>query len=137
MKNYLKSLALIVNVMLLFSSSVLVHADESVLSEIDPPDVETLSESESNLKFKSVTEIDTSFFPGVRLCEEREVDYRNGARRVNCQDEHLIRAVSTRNVNKLNERPNAFLNDRVQPNGNVLRINFGRILVPDSNSTDN
>ena len=137
MKNQTKNLALAAHMTALISLSVLAYADEPVPSNNDLPDVETLSEAESNLKFKTITEYDTRFFPGVRLCEESEVDYRNGARKVNCQDEKLIRAVSTRNVNQLNERPNTILNERVQPNGNILRINFGRILVPNSNTTDN
>lgn len=137
MKIHIKKLALATQLAVLMAAGTVVYADEPVAPQSSLPDVETLTEAESNLKFKSITEIDTSFFPGVRLCEESEVDYKNGARKVNCQDEKLIQAVSTRDINKYNEKPNTVINDRVKPNGNILRINFGRVLVPDSNTTDN
>ena len=137
MKKYLINLAVLTNLAVLLSLSMSLHAEEPVTPENNLPDVETLSEAESKLKLKSVTEFDSRFFPGVRLCEEDEVHYRNGARKVNCQDEKMIRAVSTRNVNEYNQKPNTIINERVQPNGNILRINFGRILVPESNTTDN
>ena len=127
--------ALVLIALLVYGASL--SAQETNIPESNLPDVEEISKAESDLKFKTITEIDTNFFPGIRLCEEDEVDYRNGARKVNCQDPELIEAVSTRNPNLDHNPPNTIVNDRVQPNGNILRINFGRVLVPETSTTDN
>ena len=137
MKTEIMTKLLAISMTALFVYSASLSAEETALPNNDLPDVEEISKAESNLKFKSITEIDTNFFPGVRLCEDGEVDYRNGARKVNCQDEQIIEAVSTRNPNLYDNQSSTILNNRTQPNGNILRINFGRILVPESNTTDN
>jgi len=94
-----------------------------------PPSVKEINAGKASpqkLQIRTETIYETSFLPGVRLCEENEVDYRGEFRKGNCQDEALIDAVSTRKPDPYNLRPHNIVDDRIDPNGNVFRINFRR-----------
>lgn len=105
-------------------SSPLVAEDSSALQP--PPSINTINEEQNQLDLKTQTVYETKFLPGVRLCEKQEVDYRGDFRKVNCQDEEIINAVSTRKADPYNTKPNIIVNDRIEPNGNIFRIDFRR-----------
>lgn len=84
---------------------------------------------DTKIEYKTRTVYESEFFPGVRLCEEDEVDYRGDFRRVNCQDEAIIESVSTRNQNDFDTGAHSIVKDRVAPNGNLLRIKFHKKVV--------
>ena len=107
---------------LLISTAI---ADDDVAAKA-PPSAEQIAQDEPKLQIKTETIYETSFLPGVRLCEEDEVEYRGDFRKINCQDEALIDAVSTRKEDPYNTGPKTVVNDRVEPNGNIFRINFRR-----------
>ena len=107
----------------LLASTVIADDNDAVKT---PPSAEQIAQDEPKLQIKTETIYETSFLPGVRLCEEDEVDYRGDFRKINCQDEALIDAVSTRKEDPYNTRPNTVVSDRVEPNGNIFRINFRR-----------
>lgn len=107
----------------LLASTVIADDNDAIDT---PPSAEEIAQDEPKLQIKTETIYETSFLPGVRLCEEDEVDYRGDFRKVNCQDEALIDAVSTRKEDPYNTRPNTVVSDRVEPNGNIFRINFRR-----------
>ena len=101
-------------------------------SEI-PADASTAVEKpvlDTDLKYESRTVYEHEFLPGVRFCEDEEVDYRGDFRKVNCQDEDKIRAVSTRDEDLYNANAHSIVDDRIEPNGNLLRINFRKKVVP-------
>lgn len=102
-----------------------------------PPSAEEISKTQPEYSIKTETVYESSFLPGVRLCEEGEVDYRGEFRKVNCQDETLINAVSTRKEDPYNSRPNIIVNDRIEPNGNIFRINFRKKASVIPNTSDN
>jgi hypothetical protein len=102
-----------------------------------PPSAEEISNSLPNYSVKTETVYESSFLPGVRLCEDNEVDYRGDFRKVNCQDEALINSVSTRKQDPYNTRPNIIVNDRIEPNGNIFRINFRKKASVVENTSDN
>ncbi len=113
-----------------------VHAEES--NEIPaPPSTEGIPNSAPKYSVKTETIYEPSFLPGVRLCNEEEVDYRGDFRKVNCQDEQLINSVSTRKDDPYNTRPNAIVEDRVEPNGNIFRLNFRRKATVVTETPDN
>ncbi len=114
-------------------SSAVTAEDASVKT---PPSTEEISQNQQ-LQIKTETVYETSFLPGVRLCEEDEVDYRGDFRKVNCQDDELINSVSTRKEDPYNIRPHIIVNDRIEPNGNIFRINFRRKASVVQNTTDN
>ena len=122
---YYQQLALAVLISF-FSSQI--GAEEA--AEALPPPVITPTETEVAVESRTVYE--SKFLPGVRLCEESEVDYRGGLRRVNCQDAEAIEAVSTRNDLFEATSPSTFIDNSHAPNGNVLRINFQRKLFSKS-----
>ena len=88
----------------------------------EPPKLDT------SVKYEARTVYESEFLPGVRWCEQDEVDYRGDFRRVNCQDEAIIQAVSTREEDRYSSGPNTIIDDRVEPNGNLLRIKFHKKL---------
>tara|TARA_R110002096_G_scaffold421742_1_gene627736 strand:+ start:603 stop:1016 length:414 start_codon:yes stop_codon:yes gene_type:complete len=102
-----------------------------------PPSAEEISKVQPKYSVKSKTVYESSFLPGVRLCQEDEVDYRGDFRKVNCQDEALIDAVSTRKEDPYNTKPTTIVNDRIEPNGNIFRINFRKKHSVISNTSDN
>lgn len=105
-----------------FSSQV--FAEESLQNEALPPPA--IAPTSTERTYESRTVYESSFLPGVRLCEEDEVDYRGDFRRVNCQDEEVINSVSTRQ-NLFNvATPSTFIDNTSIPNGNILRIKFQR-----------
>lgn len=108
------------------------HADETAT-----PSAEELSKLDTKLEYRTETIYESSFLPGVRFCEEDEVDYRGDFRKVNCQDERLINSVSTREEDPYNTRPNIIVNDRIEPNGNLLRIKFHRKVYTKPNTSEN
>jgi len=110
-------------------------ADESI--DQTPPSAEEISKAQPNYSLKTQTIYESSFLPGVRLCEDNEVDYRGDFRKVNCQDEALINSVSTREKDPYNIRPSVIVNDRIEPNGNIFRINFRKKATTVSNTSDN
>lgn len=114
------SLILLAAIML--SANSVIADDEGAI----PPSADKISQDKQLLQIKTETIYESSFFPGVRLCDEDEVDYRGDFRKVNCQDEALINEVSTRKDDTYNLKPNAIVSDRVEPNGNILRINIRR-----------
>lgn len=89
----------------------------------EPPKLNT------DVEYKTRTVYESEFLPGVRWCEEEEVDYRGDFRRVNCQDEAIIQSVSTREKDEYNAGPNSIVDDRIAPNGNLLRIKFRKKIV--------
>ena len=89
----------------------------------EPPKLNT------DVEYKTRTVYESEFLPGVRWCEEEEVDYRGDFRRVNCQDEAIIQSVSTRENDEYNAGPNSIVDDRIAPNGNLLRIKFRKKIV--------
>ncbi|MDW3094204.1 MAG: hypothetical protein R8G33_00875 [Gammaproteobacteria bacterium] len=102
-----------------------------------PPSTEDISKAQPEYSIKTETVYESSFLPGVRLCEESEVDYRGEFRKVNCQDETLINAVSTRKQDPYNARPHIIVDDRIEPNGNIFRINFRKKASVVPNTSDN
>ncbi|MFK8027367.1 MAG: hypothetical protein AB8C40_04835 [Gammaproteobacteria bacterium] len=113
-----------------------VYAEDTQLDQA-PPSPEEISNSEPEYSLKTETIYEPSFLPGVRLCEDNEVDYRGDFRKVNCQDDALINSVSTRKTDPYNTRPSIIVNDRIEPNGNIFRINFRKKASVVSNTTDN
>ena len=113
-----------------------VNADDESVDQT-PPSAEEISKAQPDYSIKTETVYESSFLPGIRLCEDDEVDYRGDFRKVNCQDEALINSVSTRQQDPYNTKPSTIVNDRVEPNGNIFRINFRKktTLVP--NNSDN
>ncbi|MFK7794752.1 MAG: hypothetical protein AB8B89_05335 [Gammaproteobacteria bacterium] len=103
----------------------------------NPPSAEEISNAQPEYSIKTETVYESSFLPGVRLCNEEEVDYRGDFRKVNCQDERLINSVSTRKQDPYNTRPNIIVDDRIKPNGNIFRINFRKKESVVSNTSDN
>jgi hypothetical protein len=104
-----------------------VFADGTSQNEIlPPPDIKEKS-AERNYETRTIYE--SAFLPGVRLCEDDEVDYRGDFRRINCQDEELIESVSTRSNMFDPTTPSTFIDNYAVPNGNVLRIKFQRKLI--------
>lgn len=101
------------------------------------PSAEEISNAQPDYSVKTETVYESSFLPGVRLCDEDEVDYRGDFRKVNCQDEALINSVSTRKQDPYNTRPNIIVDDRIEPNGNIFRINFRKKASVVPNSSDN
>ncbi len=111
-------------------------ADDTSIDQA-PPSVEEISNAQPDYSVKTETVYEPNFLPGIRLCKESEIDYRGGLRKVNCQDEMLINSVSTRKQDPYNTRPNVIVNDRIEPNGNILRINFRRKASVVSNKPNN
>lgn len=104
-----------------------VFAEETSQNEVlAPPEI---TPNTTQRTFESRTVYESSFLPGVRLCEEDEVDYRGDFRRVNCQDEELIESVSTRNDLFEATTPSTVVDNTNVPNGNILRIQFQRKVV--------
>lgn len=101
------------------------------------PSVKDISKVQPDYSAKPITVYESSFLPGVRLCEDNEVDYRGDFRKVNCQDEALINSVSSRKQDPYNTRPSTIINDRVEPNGNIFRINIRRKAPVVPNTSDN
>jgi len=119
--------------------SMLIASANAEDTSIDqaPPSAEEISNAQPEYSVKTLTVYESSFLPGVRLCEDSEVDYRGDFRKVNCQDEDLINSVSTRKHDPYNTRPNTIVNDRIEPNGNIFRINFRKKASVVSNTSDN
>jgi hypothetical protein len=113
-----------------------VNAEDASVDQT-PPSAEEISKAQPDYSVKTETVYEPSFLPGVRLCEDNEVDYRGDFRKVNCQDEALINSVSTRKDDPYNTRPNTIVNDRIEPNGNIFRINFRKKASVVSNTSDN
>ena len=116
--------------------TTLVTADDSDV-ELSTPSAEEISKNDATLEYRTKTVYESSWLPGVRLCEEDEVDYHGGLRKVNCQDDKLIDAVSTREPDPYNTKPNIIVDDAVQPNGNILRIQFRKKSYTHVNTSDN
>ncbi len=136
MKTTLNSHLIHASMMAVFLLSSPLLAEQSGTLEA-PPSAEDISESQP-LQLKTQTVYETKFLPGVRLCEEDEVDYRGDFRKVNCQDEEMINAVSTRKEDPYNNaKPNTIVSDRIEPNGNIFRINFRRKATVVENTSDN
>ena len=125
---------LIACIAILFTQTI--FADDAATVQT-PPSAETISQEQQTLQIKTETIYETSFLPGVRLCGEDEVDYRGDFRKVNCQDEALINAVSTRKEDPYYTRPNTVIDDRIEPNGNIFRINFRRKASVVETTSDN
>lgn len=106
-----------------------VSTDESL------PTPDELSKIDTKYSYK--TEYETSFLPGIRFCEDSEADYWTDFREVNCQDEELINAVSTRKEDSYNTKPSIIVNDRIEPNGNLLRIYFRKKVRKEPDTSDN
>ena len=102
-----------------------------------PPSPEEIANLDTQYEYQTKTVYESSFLPGVRFCEEDEVDYRGDFRKVNCQDEELINAVSTREADPYNTRPNIIVNDRIEPNGNLLRIKFRKKVYTKPTTSNN
>ena len=92
-------------------------------------DVAETPKLDTEIEYKTRTVYESEFLPGVRWCEEDEVDYRGDFRRVNCQDEAIIESVSTRDQNSFDSGTHSIVEDRVAPNGNLLRIKFRKKVV--------
>ncbi len=92
-------------------------------------DVAATPKLDTKIEYKTRTVYEPEFLPRVRWCEEDEVDYRGDFRRVNCQDEAIIEAVSTRDRNDYDTGAHSIVEDRVAPNGNLLRIKFRKKVV--------
>ena len=112
------------------------NADDASVDQT-PPSAEEISNAQPEYSVKTETVYESSFLPGVRLCDQEEVDYRGDFRKVNCQDEALINSVSTRKQDPYNTRPNIIVDDRIEPNGNIFRINFRKKASVVSNTSDN
>ena len=121
-------------VAMLFTHTIFADDTDTVQT---PPSAEEISQEQQKLQIKTETIYETSFLPGVRFCEEDEVDYRGEFRKVNCQDEALINAVSTRKEDPYYSRPNTVIDDRIEPNGNIFRINFRRKASVVETTSDN
>ena len=113
-------------------TTVNLHAEENAT-----PSSDELSKLDTDIQYGTQTVYESSFLPGVRLCEQDEVDYRGDFRKVNCQDERLINAVSTREEDPYNTRPNIIVNDRIEPNGNLLRIKFHKKVYAKPTTSNN
>ena len=109
--------------------------DESV--DQSPPSAEEIADVKPDYSVKTQTVYESSFLPGVRLCKDHEVDYRGDFRKVNCQDEALIDSVSTRQQDPYNTKPTAIVDDRIETNGNIFRINFRKKAADSSDTSDN
>lgn len=101
-------------------------AEEIDNSAVLPPP--TLEASEAPVVYETRTIYQSEFLPGVRLCEEDEVDYRGDFRRVNCQDEDVLEALATRDDRVTVAQPNKVFKDDFKASGNILRIDFQRKL---------
>lgn len=113
------------------------NAEDTSVVDQAPPSAEEISNAQPDYSVKTETVYESSFLPGVRLCDEEEVDYRGDFRKVNCQDEALINSVSTRKQDPYNTKPSIIVDDRIEPNGNIFRINFRKKTSVVSNTSDN
>jgi hypothetical protein len=113
-----------------------VNADDESVDQT-PPSTEEISKAQPDYSLRTKTVYESSILPGVRLCEDNEVDYRGDFRKVNCQDEALINSVSTRQQDPYNTKPSTIVNNRVEPNGNIFRINFRRKATVVPNTANN
>ncbi len=110
---------------------------EDASTDQAPPSAEEISKVKPGYSVKTETVYESSFLPGIRLCEDNEVDYRGDFRKVNCQDDELINSISTRKKDPYNTKPNTIVSDRIKPNGNIFRINFRRKASVVPNTSDN
>ena len=109
-------------------TSTLVLAEDTVNTEVlAPPTLET--GVDNTVVYETRTVYESQFLPGVRLCEESEVDYRGDFRRVNCQDTEVLEALATRDNRVTVDEPNKVFKNDFQASGNILRINFQRKIV--------
>ena len=109
-------------------TSPLVLAEEIVDTEVlAPPSLET--GVDNTVIYETRTVYESQFLPGVRLCEDSEVDYRGDFRRVNCQDTEILEALSTRDPRVTLDDPNKVFKNDFHGSGNILRINFQRKVV--------
>lgn len=123
MKALISSLLMSLAVGLVTATPVLAESSEAANEVIETPKLDT------KFEYKTRTVYEPEFFPGVRWCEKKEVDYRGDFRRVNCQDEAIIESVSTRDKNFVDSGAHSIVEDRVAPNGNLLRIKFRKKVV--------
>ena len=120
---------------LIISAAVYLTASVAFASEPSAPASTAVEEAppapklDTSIGYKTRTIYEPEFFPGVRWCEQKEVDYRGEFRRVNCQDQAVIEAVSTRELTDLDAAPPSTIKDRVAPNGNILRIKFRKKVI--------
>ena len=112
-------------------------ADNSTENTKAEEEVAATPELDTRIEYKTRTVYEGEFFPGVRWCEDKEVDYRGDFRRVNCQDEAIIESVSTRDQDYFDSKPHAIVEDRVAPNGNLLRIKFRKKIVANEPKSSN
>ena len=115
----------------IFASTPLV-ADNTEATNDTAGDVAETPKLDTNIEYKTRTVYESEFLPGVRFCDQEEVDYRGDFRRVNCQDEEIIESVSTREQDEYNTGPHSIVDDRVAPNGNLLRIKFRKKVSSDT-----
>jgi len=132
--HYTRRLIMLMTAASLFAMPVMAEQSDSAPT---PPSTENIPEQQQPLKLETNTVYETSFLPGVRLCEEDEVDYRGDFRKVNCQDEQLINSVSTSKYDSFSTKPTAIVDDRIEPNGNIFRINFKRKATVVENTSEN
>ena len=104
-------------------------ADNAEVKSSAPADAAEPPKLNTEIEYKTRTVYESEFLPGVRLCDEEEVDYRGDFRRVNCQDEEIIQSVATREQDEYSAGPNSIVDDRIAPNGNLLRIKFRKKIV--------
>ena len=123
MKAFICSLMTSLAICVLAATPLLADNSEAAKDVAETPKLDT------KIEYKTRTVYEPEFLPGVRLCEEDEVDYRGDFRRVNCQDEDIIESVSTRNQNDFDSGAHSIVEDRVAPNGNLLRIKFRKKVV--------
>lgn len=132
--HYTRRLIMLMTAVSFFAMPVMAEQSDSVPT---PPSTENIPEQQQPLKLKTNTLYEAKFLPGVRLCEEDEVDYRGDFRKVNCQDEQIINSVSTSKYDSFNTKPTAIVDDRIEPNGNIFRINFKRKATIVENTSEN
>ena len=99
-----------------------------------PPEAPKL---DTSVQYEARTVYESKFLPGVRLCDQDEVDYRGDFRRVNCQDEDIIHSVSTREEDRYSAGADPIVDDRIEPNGNLLRIKFHKKLFASQPKSSN
>jgi hypothetical protein len=103
--------------------AILITVSTSALAEdtLATPPVPELQDK--NIELKTVYKY--SLLPGIRLCDrdKKQAQTRTG---VNCQDPELINSVSTRDREIYSLEHSTIVQEKVAPNGNILRIQFSR-----------
>jgi len=102
-------------------------------SETAPPDPRPNAEPVPPPEFDTITTIKPQFLPGIKPCEGSQPGSGNAFS--NCQDQATLNRISTKPEQRDDLDSDLIVDDLVVPNGNILRIDIQRKVVPPKYST--